>query len=88
MVRIRTRRVYACPLWLEMQLVQAFMPVLVICKFEEDPLKTEGAIVSTIFFSSAQGQATRNAMDKCVRNSNLFELLWSSWLSASLMMIR
>ena len=55
------------PPWLEMQFVQAFMPVLVVCKSEE------GAILSTIFFSSAQGQVTRKAMDKCVRNSNLFE---------------
>ena len=34
------------------------MPVLIICKFEENLIKTEGVIVSTIFFSSTQGQAT------------------------------
>ena len=33
-----------------MELVQDFMPVLVICKLEEDPIKIEGAIVSTTFF--------------------------------------
>ena len=27
------------------------MPILVTCKFEEDPIRTEGAIVSTTFFS-------------------------------------
>ena len=61
------------PLWPEMVLVQDFMPVLVVCKFEEDPIKTEGAIMS-IFFSSAQGQVTRKSMDGCVQNSNSFEL--------------
>ena len=33
-----------------MELVQDFMPVLVICKFEEGPIKTEGDMVSTTFF--------------------------------------
>ena len=47
-----------------MQSVLPLMYVLVVCKFEEDPLKTEGAIVSTICFSSAQGQETGKANDK------------------------
>ena len=41
------------PLWPEMEFVQHFMPVLVNCKFEEDPIKTK-----TFFFSGAQGQVT------------------------------
>ena len=36
------------------------MPVLVICKYEQDPIKTEGAIMSTTFFYSAQGQVTNS----------------------------
>ena len=36
--------------------LQDFMPVLVICKFEEEPIKTEGAMMST--FSGTQGQVT------------------------------
>ena len=32
-----------------MDLVQDFMPVLVVYKFEEDLIKTESAIMSTIF---------------------------------------
>ena len=32
-----------------MELIQDFMPVQVICKFEEDPIKTEGAIVYSTF---------------------------------------
>ena len=39
-----------------MELVQDFMPVLVVSKFEEDPTKTEGAIVSTIFFPVLKGR--------------------------------
>ena len=42
-----------------MELFQDFMPVLV-CKFEDDPIKTEGAIMSKMFLSSAQGQVTRS----------------------------
>ena len=38
------------PIWPEMEFVQDFMLVLIICKFEEDPIKIEGAIVSTTFF--------------------------------------
>ena len=34
----------------EMELVQDFMSVLVVCKFAEDPIKAEDFIVSTIFF--------------------------------------
>ena len=32
------------------------MPVLIICKFEEDPIKIEGAIVSTTFFPTLKGR--------------------------------
>ena len=40
-----------------MELIQDFMQVLDICKFEEDPIKTEGAMVSTTSF-------------RCLRASN------------------
>ena len=40
-------------LWPE--IVQDFMPVLVIYKFDEDPMKTEDAIVSTTFFPALKG---------------------------------
>ena len=36
--------------WPEMELVRDVMPVLVTCKFDEDPIKNEGTIVSTTFF--------------------------------------
>ena len=75
-------------LWPEMELDQGFMSVLVICKFEEDPLKSEGIIVSSSFFSGAHGQVTPKSMDGCGRNSNSSEILCLSWLPASLMTIR
>ena len=37
------------------------MDVLVTCKYEEDPIKNEGARVDTLYsnFSDAQGQITQ-----------------------------
>ena len=46
------------------------MPVLVTCQFDEDPIKMEGAIVSTTLFSSAQGQVTPKLIEGCGWNSN------------------
>ena len=70
------------------ELVQDFMPVLFICKFEEDAIRTECAVVSTIFFSDAQRQVTPTSIDGRGRNSKSSEILWLSWLPASLMTIR
>ena len=38
-------------IWLEFKLIQYFMPVLV-CKFDDDPIKNTGAIVSMTFLSA------------------------------------
>ena len=35
--------------WAKIELVQDFMPVLITCKFDEDPIKNEVAIVCTTF---------------------------------------
>ena len=60
------------------------MGLLVACKNEEDPFKSEGARVITTFFitfSGAQGQLTpKSEMESC-RNSNSSELLWLVLLS-------
>ena len=56
------------------------MHVLLIRKTEEDPIKTEGTIVSTTFYSGAQGQVSQKSM---WRKSNSSEILWLSWLPAS-----
>ena len=42
-------------IWAEIELVRDFMPVLVICKFEEQPNKNEAVIVSTTFFPALKG---------------------------------
>ena len=64
------------PLWPETELVQDFNPVLIICKFEEDLIKTEGTVVSITFFSGAQGQVSPKSMDGCGWNLNLSKILW------------
>ena len=49
------------------------MVVLVTCKNEEDPIKSEGARVVTrlfIDFSDAQGQLTPKSLMKSCQNSN------------------
>ena len=38
------------PIWLNFKLVRDVMDVLVTCKYEEDPIKNEGARVVTTFF--------------------------------------
>ena len=53
------------------------MGLLVACKNEEDPIKTEGAtVVTTLFinFSDAQGQLTPKSVMKSCRNSNSSKL--------------
>ena len=36
-------------IWTKFELVQDFTPVLIICKFDKDRIKTEGVIVETSF---------------------------------------
>ena len=38
------------PIWPNFELVRDVMDVLVTCKYEEDPVKNEGARVVTTFF--------------------------------------
>ena len=49
------------PIWPNFELVRDVIDVLVTCKYEEDPIKNEGArVVTTLYnnFSDAQGQIT------------------------------
>ena len=53
------------------------MDVLVTCKYEEDPIKNEGARVFTTFhinFSDAQGQITLELVVVSGRNLNSSKL--------------
>ena len=54
------------------------MGVLVTCKWETDPIKSEGArVVTTLFidFSDAKGQLTPKSVMESSRNSNSSKLL-------------
>ena len=51
------------PNWAEIENVQGFMRVLVICKFDEDPIRNEVSISKTTFsplyvYGSLKGQVT------------------------------
>ena len=64
------------------------MDVLVSCKYEEDPIKTEGARVDTTLysnFSDAQGQVTLVSVSG--RNLNSSKLSCMSSLPARMRMI-
>ena len=65
------------------------MDVLVTCKYEEDPIKNEGATVVTTLnsnFSDAQGQITL-VVSVSGRNSNSSKLSCMSSLPARMRMI-
>ena len=66
------------------------MNVLVTCKYEEDPIKNEGARVDTTLysnFSDAQGQITLMSVSVSGRNLNSSKLSCISSLSARMRMI-
>ena len=67
------------------------MDVLVTCKYEEDPIKDEGARVDTtlyINFSDAQGQITLVLVSVSGRNLNSSKLSCMSSLPARMRMIK
>ena len=66
------------------------MNVLVTCKYEEDPIKNEGARVDTTLysnFSDAQGQITLVLVSVSGRNLNSSKLSCMSSLPARMRMI-
>ena len=66
------------------------MDVLVTCKYEEDPIKNEGATVVTILysnFSDAQGQITLVLVSVSGRNLNSSKFSCTSSLLARMRMI-
>ena len=67
------------------------MDILIISKYEEDPIKIEGARVATTQnndFSNTQGQITPQSDVGSGRNSNSFEMLWMSMLLPRIKNIR
>ena len=66
------------------------MHVLVTCKYEEDPIKNEGARVFTtlyIDFSDAQGQITLESVVVSSRNWNSSKFICMSSLPTRMKMI-
>ena len=70
-------------IWPKIELVQAFMHVLVTCKNEDDSIKNEGARVVRTFshnksmeiFPDAQRQLTLQSLVRSCRISNSFYML-------------
>ena len=61
----------------EFQTVRDIIDVLVTCKYEEDPIKNEGArVVTTLYsnFSDGQGQITLVLVSVSGRNLNSLKL--------------
>ena len=68
-----------------------FMDVLITCKYEEDPIKNEGArVVTTLYIniSDAQGQITLVLVVVSGRNLNSSKLSCMSLLPARMRMIK
>ena len=75
----------------EIELIRDVMAILVTSKYEEDPIKIEGARVATtqnIDFSNTQGQITPQSEVGSGRNSNSSEMLWMSLLILRIKRIR
>ena len=78
------------PIGLNLELVRDVMDVLVTCKYEEYPIKNEGARVDTTLnsnFSNAQGQITLVLVSVSGRNLNSSGLSCMSSLPARMRMI-
>ena len=62
------------PIWPEFELVQDFMAVLVTCKFEDDLIKSEDAILLITFFPFmgkcfiAQGRVSPKGISDLAKN--------------------
>ena len=78
------------PIWPNFELVRDVINVLVTCKYEEDPIKNEGARVLTtlnIHFSDAQGQITLKFVVVSCRNLNSSKRSCMSFLPVRMKMI-
>ena len=78
-------------IWPKFNLIQAFMHVLITCKYEKDPIKNsrENVMTSSMaIFSDAQGQLTPLSVVGSGRISNSCKLLCMSSLPASIKRIR
>ena len=82
---------------MKFKLIEAFIVVLLICKYEDDPFKIESTrersqhfshYMSMGIFSDAQGQVTnKSGMGSC-QILNPWEILWESLLPARMKKIK
>ena len=77
-----------CPIWLAIELIRDCMPVLVTASLMKIQSYNEGAIVSTTFFTGAQGRVTLKISVESGGSSNSSEILYPSQLPASLKKVR
>ena len=78
-------------IWMKFELLRDIIDVLIICKYEEDPIKNEGARVLTRLydvFSETQGQLTLKLAAEFCPNSNSSKLLELSSLPARMKKIQ
>ena len=78
------------PIWPNFELVRDVIDDLVTCKYEEDPIKNEGARVFTTLysnFSDTQGQITLVSVLVSGRNLSSSKLLCMSSLPVRMRMI-
>ena len=83
-------------IWPNFELIQAPIHVLIICKYEKDPIKNNGENVMTSFsplksmgvFAYAKGQLTPQSLVRSGRISNSSEMLCMFSLPASMKKIR
>ena len=79
------------PILPEFVLVRDFMPVQVICSFHTELIKTKRAMLRTRFnmgVFGTKGQVTPKSVVRSGRNSNSFQMLCMSRLSASFIKFR
>ena len=78
-------------IWLKFEVFRDCIAILVTSKYEEDPIKIEGARVATTQnndFSNTQGQITRQSAVGSGRNSYSSEMLRMSLLLPRIKKIR
>ena len=76
------------PIWPNFELIRDVMGVLVTCKYEEDPLKNEGARVLTTFFPIITLWLPWKPVVASGRISNSFKLFYVSSLPANMKRIQ
>ena len=84
--RANNSKVYI-PIRPKLELIQAFLPVLITCKFDKYLIKSDWEKLETSFFFTTQGHVTPKWLVRSGRNSNPSNISCLSLLPVSLMKI-